>query len=479
MPAISNCHSLKMESPSRGTVKNVICSFTLVLADVFSWVIAYKTVSPDEEMAGTKFAIMAAAWCVWAALVRKQYNRRYSFWTELGFILQGVFMLAFVGSVLKALIGNANSLLAWLIGCMLLAFFLPMLRWVGRAVLRYFGVWSWPTVVFGCSENAIQAVLALRSEAAMGYVVAALVLPRGVAAPNSALLALGYPLLSWPESAEEFDALRGYHCVIAVEAREFELRDNLIRQLSQHQINHVHVIPAMRGVPLFGLHITQFFSHELLMIHVRNNLMNPIHRWTKRVFDVVGASCLIMLLSPLMLWVAYKIFRSDGAPVIFSQPRVGQGLKTFKFYKFRSMIKNAEDMLKEWEATNSSEWQEYTANNFKLANDPRLISIGALIRRTSIDELPQLFNVIMGDMSLVGPRPLLPREINDYGEELSLYGQTPPGLTGLWQISGRSQTTFEDRVAFDAWYVKNWSIWTDITILFKTWSVVFKRKGAY
>lgn len=143
------------------------------------------------------------------------------------------------------------------------------------------------------------------------------------------------------------------------------------------------------------------------------------------------------------------------------------------------MVKNAENMLKQWEATNSPVWQEYVANNFKLANDPRLISIGAMIRRTSIDELPQLFNVIMGDMSLVGPRPLLPREINDYGEDLSLYGQTPPGLTGLWQVSGRSQTTFEDRIGFDSWYVKNWSIWMDITILFKTWSVVFRRTGAY
>jgi undecaprenyl-phosphate galactose phosphotransferase len=180
-----------------------------------------------------------------------------------------------------------------------------------------------------------------------------------------------------------------------------------------------------------------------------------------------------------MLWVAYKVWRSDGAPVIFSQPRLGKGLKTFKFYKFRSMVKNAEDILEQWETTQSPKWKEYIDNNFKLACDPRLIKIGAMIRRTSINELPQLFNVIKGDMSLVGPRPLLPREKDDYGEDISLYGQTPPGLTGLWQVSGRSQTTFDDRVAFDCWYVKNWSIWTDITILFKTWSVVFKRNGAY
>jgi undecaprenyl-phosphate galactose phosphotransferase len=210
-----------------------------------------------------------------------------------------------------------------------------------------------------------------------------------------------------------------------------------------------------------------------------HKLSNPLYRFLKRFLDIIGSLSLILLLSPLMTWVAYRIWRSDGAPIIFSQKRVGKGLKPFNLYKFRSMTKSAESMLKSWEKTNSPEWQEYTANNFKLANDPRLISIGAFIRRTSIDELPQLFNVLRGEMSLVGPRPLLPREQTDYGDDLSLYAQTPPGLTGLWQVSGRSQTTFEDRVIFDTWYVKNWSIWTDITILFKTWSVVFKRRGAY
>lgn len=475
---MSSAFLLTAVSTSRGYIAGVVSIVFFALADVLAWVIAYQTVTLFNQMASGKFAIMAAAWCAWAALVRKQYNRRHSFWTELGLILQGLCMLAFVGSLLKVVTGNADSLASWLFACLLLVFVMPLLRSGGRAVLRKLSLWDRPTLIFGGSGNALQAVLALRGEAAMGYAVAGLVLPHGALA-SPALCALACPLLPWPEVKHEFEQLRGYHCVIALESHEFELRDKLIRQLSQHQVSHVHVIPAMRGVPLFGLATTSFLSHEVLMIHVRNNLMNPVHCWIKRVFDVVGATCLVVLLSPLMLWVAYKIWRSDGMPVIFSQPRVGKGLKTFKFYKFRSMVKNAEDMLKQWESTHSPEWQEYTANNFKLANDPRLISIGAMIRRTSIDELPQLFNVVMGDMSLVGPRPLLPREKNDYGEDLSLYGQTPPGLTGLWQVSGRSQTTFDERVAFDTWYVKNWSIWTDITILFKTWSVVFRRSGAY
>jgi len=423
---MSKLHVLKPASAMRGAVAAIICSTFVTAADALAWLFVYQTIAPTGQMAAAKYFVMAVAWCVWAAFVHKQYSHRHSFWAELGLVLQGIFMLAFVGSMLKVIIGNSDNLLAWLVACLLLAFILPLLRWLARSVIRQCGLWNWPTLVFGGAENAQQAVLALRAEAVMGYAVAGVVLPRD-ARTGVDLLGLGCPPVDWPETEQEFEQLRGYHCVIALEAHEFGLRDKLIRQLSQHQVGRVHVIPAMRGVPLFGLQTTQFFSHEVLMIHVRNNLMNPIHRCTKRVFDVVGASFLIVVLLPLMLWVAYKIWRSDGAPVIFSQPRVGKGLKIFNFYKFRSMVNNAENMLKNWEAANSPEWQEYTSSNFKLANDPRLISIGAMIRRSSIDELPQLFNVIKGDMSLVGPRPLLPREKSDYGEDLSLYSQTPPG----------------------------------------------------
>lgn len=445
-----------------------------MLADVLAWGLSFALAAPPH-LPLPNLLVLLALWLAWFGVFRRRYQRRQPFWSELLGLIKGSAAFMALNLLASLLAAQTLHLLAHARWGLLLVLLLVLARALARAGLNQLGIWARPAVIFGAGENAQQAALALRSEPGMGFAVQAFIAPPGAAVHVTDT----GKQREWPQSEAEFKALQRFHCIIALEASQSELRDHLILQLSQHQIKSVSVIPSMRGVPLFGLETTQFFSHEVLMIHVRNNLMNPVHHWTKRVFDVVGASCLIVLLSPLMLWVAYKIWRSDGAPVIFSQPRVGQGLKTFKFYKFRSMVKNAEDMLKHWEATQSPEWQEYTANNFKLANDTRLISIGALIRRTSIDELPQLFNVIMGDMSLVGPRPLLPRETNDYGKELSLYGQTPPGLTGLWQVSGRSQTTFEDRVAFDTWYVKNWSIWTDITILFKTWSVVFKRKGAY
>lgn len=140
---------------------------------------------------------------------------------------------------------------------------------------------------------------------------------------------------------------------------------------------------------------------------------------------------------------------------------------------------NAGQILEQWKLNKSPEWLEYKENNFKLANDPRILKIGRFIRRTSVDEFPQLFNVLKGDMSLIGPRPLMPSEVVDYGEDISLYGVVRPGMSGLWQVSGRSNTSFADRIYFDGWYIKNWSPWMDVVIIAKTFKVVLAGSGAY
>ena len=463
-------------SDTRRQLATIVCGLFLVVADFIAWLVAYQIVSPASQMAATKFVIMAAAWCAWAAFVRKQYTRRHSFWTELGLVFQGIFMLAFVGSMLKALIGNADSMPAWLAACAALAVALPLFRWFARSALRKLRLWSWPTLVFGCGENAQQAVLALRDEAAMGYAVAGLVVPSGLAS-NSRVVELGLPLSAWPGAAEDFARLRGYHCVIALEANESVLRDKLIRQLSQYQVGHVHVVPAMRGVPLFGLASTNFFSHEVLMIHIKNRLSHAGLRFIKRCFDIVGSTLLLGLLSPLFVYLAYKVSRDGGGP-FFGHERVGQGGKKFYCYKFRSMIVNAQEVLADLlakDAQAKAEWEK----DFKLKNDPRINSVGHFLRRTSLDELPQLWNVLMGDMSLVGPRPVVQPELERYSEDVVYYLMVKPGMTGLWQVSGRNDVDYETRVYFDSWYVKNWSLWGDIAILFKTISVVAGRRGAY
>lgn len=201
--------------------------------------------------------------------------------------------------------------------------------------------------------------------------------------------------------------------------------------------------------------------------------------FVKRALDIVMSAAGLILLFPLLVYVAVRIKREDGGPVIFVQERVGLNGEVFKILKFRSMVMNADAALETWKKDNPDLFEKYVKNNYKLEDDPRITRIGRLIRRTSIDELPQLFNVLRGNMSLVGPRPLLVRELPAYGAAYDKYVRVRPGITCIWQVSGRSLTTFEARASFDAEYVDRMSLATDLRILFKTVKVVVKREGAY
>ncbi|HBB4921796.1 TPA: sugar transferase, partial [Escherichia coli] len=163
---------------------------------------------------------------------------------------------------------------------------------------------------------------------------------------------------------------------------------------------------------------------------------------------------------------------------IYSHERIGKGGKIFKCLKFRSMVTNSKEVLEDLLSKDIQAKQEWEAT-FKLKNDPRITKIGHFLRRTSLDELPQLFNVLKGEMSLVGPRPIITAELEKYNDEVAYYLLSKPGMTGLWQVSGRSDVDYETRVYLDTWYVKNWSMWNDIAILFKTIGVVLKKDGAY
>ena len=210
---------------------------------------------------------------------------------------------------------------------------------------------------------------------------------------------------------------------------------------------------------------------------MRNNLRRWPARLTKRVFDTVTALVLLVLLSPVLVLIAMLI-RRDGGPALFAHPRVGKRRKTFKCYKFRTMVVDAEQQLEQLlqqQPALRTQWE----NERKLRHDPRVNGLGRFLRATSLDELPQLINVIRGEMSLVGPRPVVNAELSRYGDQVGYYLMVRPGMTGLWQVSGRNDLDYDSRVYLDTWYVKNWSLWHDQIILFKTIDVVFRRAGAY
>ncbi|WP_430914334.1 undecaprenyl-phosphate galactose phosphotransferase WbaP, partial [Klebsiella sp. Gene 6] len=265
--------------------------------------------------------------------------------------------------------------------------------------------------------------------------------------------------------------------IVAVESHQSDIRNAWLRNFMIKGYRYVSVIPTLRGMPLDSTDMSFIFSHEVMIFRVQQNLAKWSSRLLKRFFDIVGSVSIIFILSPLLLYICKKV-KQDGGPAIYGHERIGKGGKPFKCLKFRSMVidskqvldnllKEDEEAKKEWEAT------------FKLKNDPRITKIGKFLRRTSLDELPQLFNVLKGDMSLVGPRPIITAELERYNEEVDYYLLSKPGMTGLWQVSGRSDVDYETRVYLDAWYVKNWSMWNDVAILFKTIGVVLKRDGAY
>ena len=202
--------------------------------------------------------------------------------------------------------------------------------------------------------------------------------------------------------------------------------------------------------------------------------MTPWGRVVKRVADIVSSSLLLLALSPFLLLIAFLVFLTDRGFPIYSHERVGKGGKLFRMYKFRSMVKNA-DALKE---KLSVENQRKDGPLFKIENDPRITKIGKFIRKFDIDELPQLWNVFIGNMSLVGPRPHLPKEVALYKEYQKRVLTIKPGITGMAQTHGRHKNTFDDEVRLDTSYIENWSLLLDMKLLLKTVGIVLGRKGA-
>lgn len=194
----------------------------------------------------------------------------------------------------------------------------------------------------------------------------------------------------------------------------------------------------------------------------------------KRLIDIIGAFLGLILLSPVFLIIAITIKVGSKGKVIFGHTRFGMNGKLIKVYKFRSMYENAKELMENFTPEQKAEFEK----NFKLDNDPRITKIGKFLRESSLDELPQLINILKGDMTIVGPRPIVEREIEKYGVYGDKFLSAKPGLTGLWQVSGRSDTTYEERVFLDMEYIDKRTLFCDISIMFKTIGVVFKRMGA-
>ncbi|MCX8029415.1 MAG: sugar transferase [Brevinematales bacterium] len=252
-------------------------------------------------------------------------------------------------------------------------------------------------------------------------------------------------------------------------------------------ISHIHssvrrtmVVPNISSMPLLNSEMLFVIDQNVPFISLRNNLLTPANRFLKRTFDIVFSILALVASLPIIaIFSVLIVLESPGAP-IYKSRRVKMGGKEFYCYKLRSMYKDADLRLKEIlqnDLLKREEWEKYR----KLKDDPRITRIGKIIRKLSIDEIPQFINVLLGDMSVVGPRAITKEEIEKYykDEAKFYYYAVRPGITGLWQVSGRNETDYNFRVRTDIWYIENWSFWLDIVIILKTIPAVFKTRGAY
>jgi len=246
----------------------------------------------------------------------------------------------------------------------------------------------------------------------------------------------------------------------------------------QHHVNRVVVLPRMAKIPLINAEVFTSVNHRGLAFSTRNNLLNPVDKTFKLLFDFLMTTVLIVFFSPILLLLYVVVFIATKGKPVFTHDRIGKDGKTFGVYKFRTMHPNADLLLEKLLQSDPAVKEEWE-KEFKLKNDPRITKIGNFLRKTSLDELPQLLNVIKGEMSLVGPRPIVQKEIKKYGEYFNYFKAVKPGITGLWQISGRNDVDYNERVQLDTWYVRNWSIEQDLIILMKTIVIVLIKKGSY
>ena len=477
----------------RSLVKNTLYVSLLVLVDLIILFLLFHTARylrmyvlpffysgfPSEA----PFREVINAWWlfpIWLFFLSSEglYSKRFSFWDEVNALWKVAFFSTigiFTIVSLEKLSDIVSRTSIVLMGVLAL-FLLPLLRIGAKRMLFRFGRFRSRVLILGAGETGRMLLRALRKEPNYGYKVTGfldddekktgtridgLKVHRGI-----------------DRAASYLNAGRVSDVIIAMPTADRERVQHLINTL-QHKAERILYVPDLHGIAVLGTSLQHFFHEQAFALELKNNLARPINILIKRCFDLAVGFLLLpfVLLSILIIGILIKL-DSPGS-VIFSQERVGKRCSPFRCLKFRTMYTDAEDRLTAILGSDRDarrEWEKY----YKLKDDPRVTRVGKFLRAASLDELPQLFHVLSGKMSLVGPRPVTQKEISEYYKEAAeLCFSVPPGITGLWQVTGRSGTNYEYRIGLDSWYVRNWNVWLDIVILFKTAAVVLKREGAY
>ena len=456
---------------------SVLRTGALITADLFSFLLLLLMtdlavfageLSFGQSSGGSRFLSLAGVHCVGAVLVgiimitKGQYTERSSFWCEARRLAAASALAAIV--VMFEPFEHVNLLLRFAAAGLWLLFpaWAIVIRNKTREVLDYFGVWQIPVVILAPTAALGRVSQTLNSQRPFDFKIV----------DEIALEKIDSSLLpNWKATLAEHRASR----IIVAAAPSLDGLDKILDSIVRSRIPFMVILD--HGVlPVYGGHDTRMLRSDSVLTSYQVGLSRPVVRKLKVALDLTIASLLIAFLAPLMILLAALIV-TDGGPVFFAHKRIGRGGRHFQCLKFRTMAVNGDEILARTLARDPAALAEWKATR-KLRLDPRVTRVGRVLRSTSLDELPQLFNVLRFDMSLVGPRPIVQDEVSLYAEDIVFYHETRPGLTGLWQISGRSDTSYEERVAYDRWYVKNWTLWHDFVILWLTLPAVVARSGA-
>jgi Undecaprenyl-phosphate galactose phosphotransferase WbaP len=393
--------------------------------------------------------------------------RRQTYALAASLAITSIFAFAFqVGDLL-----SRPLLVSGYFGLLILT---PPLRYLVKRGMARLGLWGKAVVILGAGRTGERLLSALQREWSLGF--------RPIAVFDNRRAPTGGVLEGVPYGGTLTDAMglaRERVADTVIFAMPHARRSRLVRfvELASRNFRNVIVIPDLAGI-ITPSAVTARDLAGTFGVEVKHNLLNPWALRAKRMLDLLAVVVGGLLISPLLLTIAVLIKLTSPGPIFYAQQRLGSENRHFRCWKFRTMYADADFFLTELLQTNPelrSEWER----NQKLRSDPRITPFGCFLRKTSLDELPQLWNVLRGEMSLIGPRPIVDAEVPKYSNIYQLYQRVKPGISGLWQVSGRNDTGYEERVALDAHYVRNWSVWLDIVILARTVASVIFCRGAF
>ena len=479
-------NQMKFKIPKYDKYTNYFLSALLFVIDYLSIVLAEQSAFVLRKWIVSDGGILHISWLnFWVVFpllyllflnIEQLYNRRMQFWQVIEKIFQAS-LYAVVAIVIVLYIGQIAAstsrmfiFLLWLFSFI----YLTVFRYLTKKFLEKVQLLRIPVLIIGAEKTAELLVKGIINDAGMGYKIIGLLEDNCV---RNGILKR-FPVLGKFADVEAVILKTGVqHVFIAAPGLEQEKLTRLIYKV-QPLVKNIGIIPNLVGIPMGGIEVESLFNEKLMLLRLKNNLARSWNRYLKTIFDFALTLVGTVAISPILIFIAIWIYIDSPGPVIFKHTRIGKNGKKFPCYKFRSMCIDAKEKLAELlenDPVAKAEWER----DFKLKNDPRITKSGAFLRRTSLDELPQIFNVLRGDMSLVGPRPVIEEELERYGEYVNDYLMVKPGITGMWQINGRNDTSYAERVCMDSWYVRNWSIWIDNLILWRTLKSVIRCKGAY